>query len=175
MFSVVKMMKEQGNQFDWSQIAIDIPSLPCFDQKKMEEAIEKAVSGQEPMSVEDILSEGYALIVFNVGRQPYSLVVRQTGDDPSISGSLGSLDFVDCEPINVLKVEQVFNDLPNLPILPFRTLLVDLTFPNEPLPVLGVKELLLSTEESSLSLLESCTIRGNDNFLYLGFKREYSA
>lgn len=127
MFSVVKMMKEQGNQFDWSQIAIDITSLPCFDQSKVDEALEKVVSGEEPMSVEDILSDGYILVTLNVGRLIYSLVVRQTGDNPSASTGEDSLVFVDCEPVNVLKVEQFNSRDPLLPILPFRSFLYDLS------------------------------------------------
>lgn len=169
MFSVVKLMKEQGNQFDWSQIAIDIPSLPCFDQSKVDEALEKAVSGQEPMGVEDILSEGYVLVNLMVGRFTYSLVVKQTGDNPSASSGPDGLDFVDCEPVKFFKVDQLLGGGPVLPITPVRAFMYDTTATNEPIPVLGV-------EESFWPFFRGVAIVvGPDNFLCLAFNRESMA
>jgi len=95
MFSVVKMMKEQGNQFDWSQIAIDIPSLPCFKP----EAEWPEYTG-EPRSIATLLADGYAVVNHHV--------VKVTGENPNITFSdTGSPyfyqvgNYVDCEPVVV--------------------------------------------------------------------------
>ena len=84
MFSVVKMMKEQGNQFDWSQIAIDIPSLPCFKPEA------EWPHENEPSS---LLCDGYEI----VGR----FVVEVTGENPQVDydQETGLPIFTDCEPI----------------------------------------------------------------------------
>lgn len=103
MFSVVKMMKEQGNQFDWSQIAIDTPSLPCFDKGKVE-----ALSADR-VSVESILTDGYSLVEASISsRASVVFVVKVTGDNPSASFTASGEEpvaddftFTDCEPVRV--------------------------------------------------------------------------
>lgn len=94
MFSVVKMMKEQGNQFDWSQIAIDIPSMPCFKpEAKWSEAIEE-------QSVLALLNDGYTALDFETGTPIEGgwsgEIVHVTGDDPHVD--LGTGEYIDCEP-----------------------------------------------------------------------------
>ena len=95
MFSVVKMMKEQGNQFDWSQIAIDIPSLPCFKPES-----EWPEYTGEPRSIATLLADGYAVVKGHV--------VKVTGENPNITFSDTGApyfyqvgNYVDCEPVVV--------------------------------------------------------------------------
>lgn len=99
MFSVVKMMKEQGNQFDWSQIAIDIPSLPCFKP----EAEWPDLNGDEGVPITDVLAEGYTTVQLpssaSLSDNFTIFVVRQTGDNPTVSTSIGEPIFTDCEPV----------------------------------------------------------------------------
>ena len=116
MFSVVKMMKEQGNQFDWSQIAIDIPSLPCFDQGKVAKLLADRV--EEPTPVDSLLEEGYDLvkvvIAQNTGEAVW-FVVKVTGETPSATYTPNpehdqpeaeDFAFVDCEPVRVSELEK---------------------------------------------------------------------
>ena len=95
MFSVVKMMKEQGNQFDWSQIAIDIPSLPCF---KPEAEWSKAVEEQSLLAM---LNDGYTALDHETGTPIEGgwtgTIVRITGDNPHVDTETGEL--VDCESV----------------------------------------------------------------------------
>lgn len=105
MFSVVKMMKEQGNQFDWSQIAIDIPSLPCFKPEAEWPDIPEEVSDPASApSIESILAEGYTTVQFPASAgimDSYLIfVVKQTGDNPTVSvPESGEPIFTDCEPV----------------------------------------------------------------------------
>lgn len=128
MFSVVKMMKEQGNQFDWSQIAIDIPSLPCFDQKKIAKLL--ADRDDEPTLVDSLLEEGYAalkvVLVQNTGRAVW-FVVKVTGETPSATYAFNpeheqpeaeDFAFVDCEPVRVSELEKA--DVLPTALIPIR-------------------------------------------------------
>ena len=94
MLSVVKTMKEQGNQFDWSQFAIDIPSLPCF---KPEAEWPKAVREQSLLAM---LNDGYTALNSETGTPIEGgwdgAIVRITGDNPHVDSETHEL--VDCEP-----------------------------------------------------------------------------
>lgn len=96
------MMKEQGNQFDWSQIALDLLSLPCFDQEKIAKW-EKAITGVEPseeLQFDDLLSDGYISLTPS-GWSSVKVVVKVTGENPSITASNESLTITDCEPVEL--------------------------------------------------------------------------
>lgn len=111
------MMKEQGNQFDWSQIAIDIPSLPCFKPEaewpwgkiKVRNAV-----------LDDVLAEGYAAFS--------GFIVRVTGENPTVTVTPQRVPtFVDCEPVVITEYAInpsggpiSFNDLTNTNIKPIR-------------------------------------------------------
>lgn len=110
------MMKEQGNQFDWSQIAIDIPSLPCFDQSKITKLL--ADRDDEPTIVDSLLEEGYAalkvVLVQDTGQAVW-FVVKVTGETPSATYTFNpehelpeaeDFAFVDCEPVRVSELEK---------------------------------------------------------------------
>lgn len=110
------MMKEQGNQFDWSQIAIDIPSLPCFDQSKMAKLLADRV--EEPTPVDSLLEEGYASIKVDIAQntdEAVWFVVKVTGETPSATYTPNpehdqpeaeDFAFVDCEPVRVSELEK---------------------------------------------------------------------
>lgn len=101
MFSVVKMMKEQGNQFDWSQIALDLLSLPCFDQEKIakfERDFEK--DGLSELRFDDLLSDGYTSLSVS-GWSGVKAIVKVTGENPSIDGSGDNAVITDCEPVEL--------------------------------------------------------------------------
>ena len=88
-------MKEQGNQFDWSQIVIDLSELPCFKP----EAEWPVPSFPAEPNLTEFLSEGYVVVSYSVGRIGYSIIAKQTGDNPSVSQGSSGLIFTDCEPI----------------------------------------------------------------------------
>ena len=123
MFSVVKMMKEQGNQFDWSQIAIDIPSLPCF-KPEAEWPWKKLDAFTAELS--DILAEGYVAVS--------GYIVRVTGENPSVTGIPGlpiPPTFVDCEPVVIYEHKPALRSFDSvtenslLPLTPIRTIPLD--------------------------------------------------
>ena len=123
MFSVVKMMKEQGNQFDWSQIAIDIPSLPCFDQSKIESL------SADKVSVGSILADGYSTVGASISaKTSVVFVVKVTGDNPSASFAASGQDpvaddftFTDCEPVKISSLSA--DDLHGIQLVPVRALM----------------------------------------------------
>lgn len=130
MFSVVKMMKEQGNQFDWSQIAIDIPSLPCF--KPEAEWPNFAVSGPAPL--QDLLVDGYIVL-------ENRYVVKVTGDEPSLD-TTEDTKFIDCEPV-LIDVDPLL--LQTSDIIPVRGLIGPQT--QGVVIILGLKDLFFGTED----------------------------
>lgn len=90
MKNIVKLMKEQGNQFDWSQIVIDLSDLPCFKPE--------AEWPSEPSGLGDLLVDGYTIV--SAGNRPTNnFIVRVTGGNPSVSIVNDSPVFVDCEPV----------------------------------------------------------------------------
>lgn len=105
MFSVVKMMKEQGNQFDWSQIAIDIPSLPCFKpEAEWPDIPEDLHDPSSAPTIESILADGYTIVKYpssaGISDSFLLFVVKQTGDNPAVSvPKSGEPIFTDCEPV----------------------------------------------------------------------------
>lgn len=116
--SIVKDMVEQGTNFNWAKYAIDIPSLPCFDQKKIEE-FEKATDPEtllDGVDLGSLLTEGYSVVsyTFDGNTEGFYVVVKVTGDSPSVEiGEDDSLVFNDCEPVTI--------DSPT-PITPIRVL-----------------------------------------------------
>lgn len=145
MSSVVKMMKEQGNQFDWSQIAIDIPSLPCFKP----EAEWPALGSDENVPITDVLAEGYTTVQLpssaSLSDNFTIFVVRQTGDNPTVSTSIGEPIFTDCEPV------VLYEDSSELsPITPVRAPLSSFMESGS-----GISMLLNPIEEGFASLMRS--------------------
>lgn len=97
MKNIVKLMKEQGNQFDWSQIVIDLSELPCFKP----EAEWPVPSFPAEPDLAEFLSDGYVVVSYSISRTSYHVIAKQTGDSPSASIVNGSPAFVDCEPITI--------------------------------------------------------------------------
>ena len=88
-------MKEQGNQFDWSQVVIDLSDLPCFKP----EAEWPVPSFPAEPNLTEFLSEGYVVVSYSVSKIGYRIIAKQTGDNPSVSQGSSGLIFTDCEPI----------------------------------------------------------------------------
>lgn len=97
MKNIVKLMKEQGNQFDWSQIVIDLSELPCF---KPEAEWPVPIFPAQP-NLAEFLSDGYVVVSSSVNRTSYHIIAKQTGDSPSVSIGTNGPVFTDCEPITI--------------------------------------------------------------------------
>lgn len=90
--SIVKDMIEQGTNFNWAKYVIDLSALPCFKPE---------AEWPQQAEVGDLLADGYVAVSLTVSRTRHTFVVKQTGDNPSVSiGSFGPV-FTDCKPVTV--------------------------------------------------------------------------